>query len=380
MFKQTILVAAVVGLVLALGTAAWADTYDWTRDGASDTFEWDEGNGDNWNPDTGTGYPNAIGDVANMRNSYQYLSNIQTTDAWKQEVLIDRDITVGTILLGMTWNSNPRAGQIFTINAGFRLIMDDLDDVAEIQKNDSPHNAGVTRRFPITFQGAGTIELNDDLVIANEGTLSGRRLQFDVAITENGGPFDVTKTGPGIVIFGGNNTYTGDTKVNEGELTLTNLSALAGSSLDVSGAGTVQFGVTGTNTYNLGGLKGQGSINAGTNTLKVKSLSPGNSVGQLTVSNPLDISAIIDTEKLVFELGADTTAGTTYDHVSMAGKTLTLGTLNFADFTFTTVAGFDAGVYTLFDAGSITGSIGTADGTIGGLAAKIGRASCRERV
>ena len=101
-------------------------------------------------------------------------------------------------------------------------------------------------------------------------------------------------------------------------------------------------------------------------------MSAGNSVGLLTVSNPLDISGIAGTGKLYFELGSVLTPGTTYDQVSMAGQVLNVGTLDFADFTFTPLAGFWPGTtYKLFDAGSVSGGIGAGTGTIWGYPAAL---------
>jgi hypothetical protein len=58
---------------------------------------------------------------------------------------------------------------------------------------------------------------------------------------------------------------------------------------------------------------------------------------------------------LRFDLGANTTAGTTYDQINLTSGTLLIGnSLQFSDFNFNTNhAGFDEGVYTLF---SLTGT------------------------
>ncbi len=68
--------------------------------------------------------------------------------------------------------------------------------------------------------------------------------------------------------------------------------------------------------------------------------------------------------KLAFELGATSSS----DKISMADSTLHVGTLEFSDFTFSTLAGFGAGTYTLIDAFAVDGVLGAnTDGMIGGL-------------
>ena len=237
----------------------------------------------------------------------------------------------------------------------------------------------------VTLGGSGTTgtlentrswgpTINNPIVLASGGT--GRYSGTVAAITTPftglfSGSGNLGKIGPGGMTLSNANTFTGDTLVSEGTLNLNNVNALQNSTLDVSGAGTVAFIIAPPKTYNLGGLKGTGSINAGTNTLNVASVSPGNSAGLLTVNNALDISGIVDTGDLYFDLGSNLTPGTTYDHVSMDGQTLTLGTLNFADFTFATETGFGAGSYTLFDASGINGGLGTTTGVIGGFDATL---------
>jgi hypothetical protein len=83
-------------------------------------------------------------------------------------------------------------------------------------------------------------------------------------------------------------------------------------------------------------------------------------IGLLRIAFPdggsVDLTAAVgNTGWLRFDLGANTTAGTTYDQINLTSGTLLIGTsLKFSDFNFTTShAGFDQGVYTLF---SLTGS------------------------
>ncbi|MCX5653657.1 MAG: autotransporter-associated beta strand repeat-containing protein [Planctomycetota bacterium] len=185
--------------------------------------------------------------------------------------------------------------------------------------------------------------------------------------TELISPVGLAKIGTGTMILNGDNTYTGETTVSAGTLALTGsivstMLNVAGGLFDASAAASLPAFTS---------IKGAGTINAGAKTVTLAAggtLAPGNSPGMITLVSDLDVSA---TGGLLFELGADTTAGTTYDQVSMAGNALNVGTLDFADFTFTPLAGFGMGTYTLFDAGSVIGSIGTATGTVGGYNATL---------
>ena len=80
----------------------------------------------------------------------------------------------------------------------------------------------------------------------------------------------VNKTA-GTQTLSGNNTHTGDTLTVNGTLALGSVNALQGSTLDTgtSGAQTVTFTVAGTNTYNLGGLKGADALAIGDNSISV---------------------------------------------------------------------------------------------------------------
>ena len=357
----TIVLALFGALVVAMfADTARAATYKWigitSGTGSGDANKWSVQT--NWDIGDGTpgndGYPNAVDDVADLAIDRTGFLAMRLTE----------NVTIGEIKCGDINTTGFSVMEVYYDSFTF----DVSSGSAKITKD-----AGSGGLDHVSNWSGNILTLNDDLIVENNATGSGSAVTLKGDnMTGSGG---ITKTGAGYLIMGmehlslGNtvNTYTGDTKVDGGTMRLESRWALAATSLNVSGAGTVEFGVGGTVTYELGGLKGQGSIDAGANTLQVKSLSPGNSVGELTVESTLDISPIVDDGSLLFELGADTTAGTTYDHVSMAGDALNIGTLNFADFTFSAETGFGGGIYTLFDAASITGSLGTTDGMIDGL-------------
>ena len=96
----------------------------------------------------------------------------------------------------------------------------------------------------------------------------------NVAIDYSGilsGSGTISKTGSGTQILSGANTFGGTFQVSAGTLTLKNVTALQNATLDTTGTGTVSFGVSGTNTYTLGGLAGTVGLSLGSNSLSVGS-------------------------------------------------------------------------------------------------------------
>ncbi len=186
----------------------------------------------------------------------------------------------------------------------------------------------------------------------------------------------LTKSGIGSLTFNGSTVNLREgTTVNGGTLLINggvtrNFEHLSGSNaIIVADGGT--FG--GTSTLAIFGGDNVNVQDGG-------SLAAGNGVGlagRTTFSfqsgGSLDLSAVTtETGWLAFDLGADTTAGTTYDQIRVTNGGLNIGTglLNFNDFSFTTLAGFDVGTYTLFDltgSASISGTLGASlVGIVGG--------------
>jgi autotransporter-associated beta strand protein len=119
----------------------------------------------------------------------------------------------------------------------------------------------------IGLAGAGTQTFEADsgrtITVASTATL------VDKA-GENG---TLTKAGAGVLALNGSNTHSGVTTVNAGTLQLGHVNALQNSTLDTgtSGSQSVAFTAAGTNTYNLGGLKGSDDLGIGANTISVGS-------------------------------------------------------------------------------------------------------------
>jgi len=128
-----------------------------------------------------------------------------------------------------------------------------------------------------TLKSAATAA-NKDLVIIQNGAgyLTINAVVADAAAGTTG----LTKSGTGVLTLGGSNTFTGNTIVNQGNITLTNNLALQNSAVDTSGAGTITL--SGTDTPTLGGLIGSKNlssvITSGTSAVTSLTLNPGSAV------------------------------------------------------------------------------------------------------
>lgn len=100
--------------------------------------------------------------------------------------------------------------------------------------------------------------------ILKNGTDSSAGVTINDTYTQNG---STMTPGGTVTLSSALNTFTGATKVIAGTLALGNVNALSKSALDLTGAGAFTFTVSGTNTYNIGGLKGAGALNIGANSL-----------------------------------------------------------------------------------------------------------------
>jgi fibronectin-binding autotransporter adhesin len=195
----------------------------------------------------------------------------------------------------------------------------------------------LTTSLPMTLTGTGGNANIDTAgyVVTLQGSLSG-----------TGG---LNKLGSGTLRLCASNTYRGDTRIYAGELMVIG-------SLNTSG----EVNVNSSGTLSGNGTVGQAVVNYNGH------VSPGDAVaGTLTLTGDLHLlpGAILD-----FDLASPSAS----DKIAMGTSTLYINNLDLSAFNFSPRSGLGMGTYTLIDAGTISGNLGSnLDGTIGGLPATL---------
>ena len=217
-------------------------------------------------------------------------------------------------------------------------------------------NYGTYAQSAFNF-GGGTLRASGGFATAQPMTLTGNggNATLDTAgfaVTLSGklsGSGGLDKQGLNTLALSAANTYTGPTTVAGGALQVDG-------SLASSSAVTVQDGGT------LSGIGSVGSVTVSAGGQIAPGDAPG-SIGTLTFNGNLTLNsgAVLD-----FDLASPSRS----DMISMLSETLTLSGQQFADFNFSPEDGFGEGTYTLINATSIQGSLGSnLTGTIGGRTA-----------
>ena len=270
-----------------------------------------------WNNNTENGYVllETTSLNANLDN-IQLLVNSSTTDAWYLD-------TVGTsIVLKNQAVEPPVIDQYYRANSPEALAEDawtiDGTNKQGITFTEGDNNAA-TYTGEVEMNVSGTVEVADNKNLTLAGVVSSEG--------------DVEKTGKGTLTLSGDNTYTGKTTVSEGKLTLTDAAVKANSSIEIADDATLEYNVAANKTRQLAftdegttSVTGKGNvIKTGKGTLKIlatdglfesdnfaveageldfkgtyrgdievkegATLSPGNSVGDLTVYGNVKIDA-----------------------------------------------------------------------------------------
>ena len=140
----------------------------------------------------------------------------------------------------------------------------------------------------------------------------------------------------------------------------------------ILGTGTSGTGTGGIFVNSTGFISGSGGTVNKATTIQGGNLFAGTegTASSLVFSQGLTFGSGLAVGSLKFDLGADTTAGTTFDTISITnGFNIGTALVNFNNFAFNALAGFGAGTYTLFSSDvAITGTLGASlSGTVNGL-------------
>ena len=228
--------------------------------------------------------------------------------------------------------------------------------------------------------GGGTLQANADFSVIQPMTLitltgNGGNANIDTAghtvtlYPVLDGPGGLNKLGSGTLTLRANNSYKGNTYINAGKLALTSAGLIASTPIiDILSEAT--FDVSAKSNFSLGAtqtLMGSGTVLGNFIAASGSHIAPGNSAGTLTLSGNLTLN---DGALLDFELASISNS----DMISMGSSTLYLNNQDFYDFNFAALSGFGKGIYTLIDAGTISGNLGSKlTGAIGGFSATLSK-------
>ncbi|MBN2218552.1 MAG: autotransporter-associated beta strand repeat-containing protein [Pirellulales bacterium] len=317
--------------------------------------------------------------VGSKRLSFEYLDyqNVGNIDIQEGSINISRTsfgdptktITVRSGAMLRSWN-NPDIGAAVTISSNI------ISEGGILQQEGSSSAHVYT----------GNVQLNGDAdtqfnVIASSSTPITTTFSGNITGTQG-----MIKYGWRTLYLEGANDYAGNTTINLGTVALQGTATLASPTiamtrdidenlsnnckLDVTGLATGQFTLASGQKI-MGDGSVVGNLVSGAGSILEPGLIDERPVGELYIMDG-DLT-LQDGALLNFDLD-DPADPTTSDRIILgiyngtAPGNLILNSQDFTDFSFTPLTNFGVGVYTLIDAGSISGSLGAnVSGTIDGL-------------
>ena len=243
--------AALLGVGISKAPKAQAANLTWNQTAAT-SYNWTDSA--NWG---GAGFPNAIGDVANLSGAL----------AGAQTVNLNAIITIGELNFGASAPSS-LAGYTLAGGTNGLLILDDSDGAVSINKlNGSPSldviSADIIFNDALTISnnsGGGTLTLGTMRSVASDVTLNGTSIAGGAAILTGaiataGG---LIKDGTGIAQMNANTTYAGTTWVKAGRLIANTTASIPVRSAITIDAGAVLETKAATQTW--GSIAGAGNV------------------------------------------------------------------------------------------------------------------------
>jgi autotransporter-associated beta strand repeat len=268
--------ATFLAALLGSLAASQAINYTWNNTGT----DWNTPS--SWNPASGSGIPNAGGDVV-----------IFNTPAVTQP-----DISSSISVSRITANSSSATGYTLTSSGGATLTLGATAVGTSSAINYLPATGSLTVNAPIILGAAGgstqTVNVN-----AAGGT---------VAI---GGPISSThsvqlqKTGAGtLILSSADNSYSGGTLISAGTLLLNGSGVLGSGALTLDGGTFDISGITGSTYTHAAALNGAGTLVGGGKTLEVSELAASGTLLTSHITLSLSGTSVFDFSNPSF--GADT--------------------------------------------------------------------------
>ena len=278
--------------------------------------------------------------------TYKWLASNQINDS--ASIVMDGGLlnlngfneTVASLTSGFTANFIPSSGGTLTLAGTTGNVLSLTNNGSNVSKTldmnlalsgsggniSFTSNATTNRSIQIGGATPGTRTLDLGSVVRTIDVADGG-VAVDALITSRiTGTGGINKTSAGVLQLSAANTFSGDTKVTAGTLTISNDLALQNSALDTSGAGVITL--TGVIMPTFGGLKGSTNlasvITTGYGTISSITLNPGTGVTNTYSGNITDgaVTALIKTGNGTQVLsGINTYSGTT----TISAGTLQIG-------------------------------------------------------